>query len=240
MSAFQGEDEQINAVEGETVAVETNATADDELPVKGPATVGALTALPVPSAPKRREFPEVMIDASQPLNVIYCGVCSMPPEFCEYGACYDRCRPWIEANCPEVLGLSQALGAVGLESGGEAEEMKKMKRGGGAQAPRKAAQITTKIVIARIQRQKKKFITSVIGLDTIPDVKIKDVAKLFGKKFSSGASVGETALGVKEVTVQGDVSFDVPPLLLSEYRVDPKAIFFQDDPPGSSLRPYSL
>jgi len=100
--------------------------------------------------------------------------------------------------------------------------------------------MTTKIVIARIQRQKKKFITSVVGLDTIPEVKIKDVAKLFGKKFSSGASVGETAAGLKEVTVQGDVSFDVPPLLVSEYQVDPRSIFFADDPGGTSLRPYSM
>lgn len=77
----------------------------------------------------------------------------------------------------------------------------------------------TKIVITRIQRQKKKFVTSVVGLETIPDLKVKDAAKVFGRKFSSGASVGETATGAKEVTIQGDVSFDVPPLLVSEYKV---------------------
>ena len=44
-----------------------------------------------------------MIDFNSPAQVQYCGVCSMPPEFCEYGTCYDRCRPWIEQNCPEVL-----------------------------------------------------------------------------------------------------------------------------------------
>jgi translation initiation factor 1 (eIF-1/SUI1) len=67
-------------------------------------------------------------------------------------------------------------------------------------------------------------------------VKIKDIAKLFGKKFSSGASVGETAAGAKEVTIQGDVSFDVPPLLVHEYRVDPTTIFYAD---GNNLTPYA-
>jgi density-regulated protein len=113
---------------------------------------------------------------------------------------------------------------------------KKKPKGGGAAALRKAAVIETRIIISKIQRQKKKYVTSVVGLDTIPDVKIKDVAKLFGKKFSSGASVGETATGAKEVTIQGDVSFDVPPLLITEYKVDPTSIFYSDD---GSLRPYA-
>lgn len=48
--------------------------------------------------------------------------------------------------------------------------------------------LETKIVIARIQRQKRKFVTAVAGLDTVPDLKIKDAARVFGKKFSSGIS----------------------------------------------------
>jgi density-regulated protein len=62
----------------------------------------------------------VMIDVSKPLNIIYCGVCSMPPEFCEYGACFDQCLPWIRDNCPEVLSeevLARAMGSVSLEEG---------------------------------------------------------------------------------------------------------------------------
>ena len=41
-------------------------------------------------------------------------------------------------------------------------------------------------MIARIQRQKRKYVTAVAGLDTVPDLKIKDAARVFGKKFSSG------------------------------------------------------
>jgi translation initiation factor 1 (eIF-1/SUI1) len=35
------------------------------------------------------------------------------------------------------------------------------------------------------------------------DLKLKDAVKLFGKKFSSGASVQETQTGSKEVVIQG-------------------------------------
>lgn len=51
------------------------------------------------------------------------------------------------------------------------------------------------------------------------DLKIKDAAKAFGKKFSSGASISETATGEKEVTIQGDCSHDLPAYLIKEFKV---------------------
>jgi density-regulated protein DRP1 len=77
----------------------------------------------------------------------------------------------------------------------------------------------TKVVISRIQRQKKKYVTVIAGLETVPDLKLKDATKVFGKKFSSGASISETQTGAKEVVIQGDVSFDVPAVLVSEFKV---------------------
>jgi len=95
----------------------------------------------------------------------------------------------------------------------------------------------TKVVISRVQRQKRKFVTVVAGLDSVPDLKIKDAARVFGKKFSSGASVGESATGAREIVIQGDVSFDLPPLLISEFKVAPSAIFYLED--GGVIRPYA-
>ncbi len=63
------------------------------------------------------------IDFVNPVIVKYCGICSMPPEFCEFGTCYDRCLPWIRENCPEVLGenaVTEAVGKVSLEDGATA------------------------------------------------------------------------------------------------------------------------
>eukprot|EP01033_Poteriospumella_lacustris_P002296 gene2296-1678_t len=202
-----------------------------------PGEVAEATAAPVAVAtPFVRSLPEVMINAADALTVQYCGVCSMPPEFCEYGACYDRCREWIQSNCPDMLSISSSLAAASVSSSGEPAAAAPKPKGGGAAAPKKLATMQTRILISRIQRQRKKFITAVVGLDTIPETKIKDIAKLFGKKFSSGASVGETATGAKEVTIQGDVSFDIPPLLVQEYKVDPTCIFYAD---GNNLTPYA-
>ena len=75
------------------------------------------------------------------------------------------------------------------------------------------------MVISRVQRQKRKYITVVVGLDTVPDLKIKDAAKVFGRKFSSGSSGSETASGVKEVVIQGDVGLQLPALLMGEFKV---------------------
>ena len=162
----------------------------------------------------------------------------MPPEFCEFGQTFDKCLPWIVANCPEVLSekvLAAAMGEVSLEDGDDGGKKKR----GGAAAPKKgkAAQ-ETKVVIARIQRQKKKYVTAVAGLTTVPDLNIKDAAKLLGKKFASGASIGESPTGQKEITIQGDVFFELPAYLIKELKVPGSAIYFLDDD-KTSLRPYA-
>ncbi len=79
--------------------------------------------------------------------------------------------------------------------------------------------LDTKVVISKVQRQKRKYVTVVAGLESVPDLKIKDAARVFGRNFSSGTSVNESATGQKEVVIQGDVSFEVPQLLINEFKV---------------------
>ena len=170
--------------------------------------------------PKSTIEEDKVFDVRNPRRVVYCPTCSMPPEFCEYGQTFDKCLPWIYANCPEVLSdkvLATMVGTVSIEDDGDGK--KKKERGGGAAAKKSKVLLEPKVIIARIQRQKKKYVTVVVGLDTVQDLKIKDAAKVFGKKFSSGASVGEGPTGQKEVTIQGDVMFDLPPLLMKEFKV---------------------
>ena len=31
-------------------------------------------------------------------DVELCPVCGMPPEYCEYGAKFDLCKPWLKEN----------------------------------------------------------------------------------------------------------------------------------------------
>ena len=43
-------------------------------------------------------------DVSYPLNVQYCGACTMPLEYCEYSSCKEKCREWLEKNLPNLAG----------------------------------------------------------------------------------------------------------------------------------------
>eukprot|EP00899_Mesostigma_viride_P002054 jgi/Mesvir1/1184/Mv17679-RA.1 len=46
-----------------------------------------------------------------PKEVLYCGECGLPPEYCEFGPNFEKCKPWLIENCPGLypeLGASQA------------------------------------------------------------------------------------------------------------------------------------
>ena len=188
-----------------------------------------------------------MIDFDSPIVVKYSPVSGLPAEFCEFSATFEKELAWLKENAPEVLSedqLAKAMGEVSLAddgggkvAGGEegaegidAPKKKEKKNKIGAKIANKTEEEqSTQVIIARIQRQKRKFVTAVAGLDTIPGLKIKEAAKLFGKKFASGSAVSETATGAKEVAIQGDVNFDLVPLIIKEYKVHPSNIFFLED-----------
>mgnify|MGYP001983649354 CR=1 FL=1 len=69
------------------------------------------------------------------------------------------------------------------------------------------------MIINRIQRQKRKFVTSIMGIETIPNVRPKDICKFFGKKFASGAALNNIPGGGTEVVIQGDLQYDLPEVL---------------------------
>jgi hypothetical protein len=59
----------------------------------------------------------------QPIQVIYCGKCGMPPEYCEYGPDFETyCNPWLKKNHPDLhakLKASRVVGAVATAAGEE-------------------------------------------------------------------------------------------------------------------------
>ena len=67
-----------------------------------------------PAAP--RTLPIGPIEGVEyPLKVVYCGVCSLPVEYCQYYPNYDKCREWLETNLPDEfnklnLGRKRVLG----------------------------------------------------------------------------------------------------------------------------------
>lgn len=43
-----------------------------------------------------------MAEKPQPVRMLYCGVCSLPPEYCEFGSDFEKCKPWLIQNVPDL------------------------------------------------------------------------------------------------------------------------------------------
>ena len=151
---------------------------------------------------------------------IYCPLNGLPPEYCEYYPDYDKTRPWIAEHCPHLLKGEDEAGDVG----------KKGKRGGGVIKKKTISADKQKVIISKEVRNKKKAVTSVEGLETF-SVKLKDAAKVFGKKFAASSSVKEKDSGGQEIVIQGDVIWDLPALLEKEYKI-PKSKIFEREKGG--------
>ncbi|MCJ1393603.1 Translation machinery-associated protein 22 [Xylographa bjoerkii] len=78
-------------------------------------------------------------------------------------------------------------------------------------AEKKAA---SKILIKRVERNKRKYVTAVSGLEAF-GLDLKKVSKDFGKKFATGSSVTKVAGGTgEEIVVQGDLSDEIWEMLV--------------------------
>jgi density-regulated protein DRP1 len=130
----------------------------------------------------------------------------------------------------EVGGMDPGCDADGQ---GEEEQLaklalhdKKSRRGATAKT---AIKQETRVIIQKISRNRKKATTSVIGMDTVPDVKLKDVAKAFSKKFAGSSSVKDMPNGKKEIILQGDHMDEVAIMVVEQFKVAPDTVFLDID-----------
>lgn len=189
---------------------------------------------------------------SRALEVVYCPNCTFPPEYCKFGPCWDKCKPWLQQNFPaiyeEVEGtaatkapraetkdtekseatLEGKMEDLEIHLGGESEEegegdeeeedakKKKSKRGGkvaGKGPKTEPAAAPRCVVISKSQRNKKKFVTTVKGVETC-GLSLKTVAQGMAKKFACAASVSGKGAEA-EIQIQGDITQDLPEYLVS-------------------------
>ncbi|KAK4142649.1 translation machinery-associated protein 22 [Dichotomopilus funicola] len=163
-------------------------------------------------------------------EVVYCGVCTLPPEYCEYGGTTKKCQEWLEKKHPSLYSriwspeaLSAATASLSLEAQERAAKDAAKKAAKAEAAEQKQADRLAKsvITIKRIERNKRKYVTSVTGLEAF-GLELKKVAKDFGKKFATGASVTKVPSGGEEIVVQGDVSGEIEEFLLEKYKDIPE------------------
>uniref|UniRef100_A0A2P2IJP4 Translation machinery-associated protein 22 n=1 Tax=Rhizophora mucronata TaxID=61149 RepID=A0A2P2IJP4_RHIMU len=171
-----------------------------------------------------------MAEKPQPVRVLYCAVCSLPAEYCEFGPNFEKCKPWLIENAPDLYpdllkeanakdadkvadqfqstGIFSTAGDAAAPSGtaaGTSAPQQEVKRLPGGKIKKKEK---PEVVIEKVTRNKRKSITTVKGLELF-GVKLSDASKKLGKKFATGASVVKGPTEKEQIDVQGDIAYDI-------------------------------
>lgn len=180
-----------------------------------------------------------MSEKPEPVRVLYCGVCGLPAEYCEFGSEFEKCKPWLIQNAPDLYPdlikeaeakeadkVSDQLQSTSIGGGSSASKPEEVKRLPGGKIKKKEKQ---EIIIEKVTRNKRKCITTVKGLELF-GVKLSDASKRLGKKFATGASVVKGPTEKEQIDVQGDISYDIVEFITDTWRDVPEAaIFFIED-----------
>ncbi|KAB1668827.1 hypothetical protein Goshw_027784 [Gossypium schwendimanii] len=192
-----------------------------------------------------------MAEKPQPVKVLYCPICSLPAEYCEFGPDFEKCKPWLISNAPDLYPhllkeanekegekVSEQLQSVGISSAAEgaassappgstvSSKQEDVKRLPGGKIKKKEKQ---EVVIEKVVRNRRKCITIVKGLDLF-GIKLSDASKKLGKKFATGASVVKGPTDKEQIDVQGDISYDIVEYITETWPAVPEtAIFFIED-----------
>lgn len=120
-----------------------------------------------------------------------------------------KCEDWLSKNHPDLHAklysaeaLSQNLSTLSVDAQKRAEKdaQKKAAKAEAQEARENEKRAASKVVIKRVERNKRKYVTEISGLEAF-GLDLKKVAKEFGKKFATGSSVTKTAAGGEEITV---------------------------------------
>ncbi|KAG5643487.1 Translation machinery-associated protein 22 [Asterophora parasitica] len=178
---------------------------------------------------KKNQTPVVSVPASEepegpptpdpipPVQILYCSVCSFPAEYCEFGSSLTKCKVWLKEEHPDLFdkfysddALTSKVGTLSLEAQAKLEKdtaKKEAKASAKADAALKK-KLASQVIIKRIERNKRKHVTSVAGLEAF-GIDLKKAAKQFASKFATGSSVTKNLQGLDEIVVQGDVSDEI-------------------------------
>ncbi|KAF8467743.1 translation initiation factor SUI1 [Kalaharituber pfeilii] len=139
-----------------------------------------------------------MVSESQAKKVVYCGVCSLPPKYCEFGG---TTKNYTVATSPSRISIEAQAKA-------EKDAAKKAARAAKAEEADAIKKAASKVILKRIERTKRKHVIVITGLRAF-GLDLKKVAKELGKKFACGSS---------EIVVQGDLSDEIEEFLLEKYK----------------------
>ncbi|KAJ2778637.1 Translation machinery-associated protein 22 [Coemansia javaensis] len=164
--------------------------------------------------------------------VMYCGICGLPTEYCEFSASRKKCEEWLRATHPaeheRLYGdqaIAEKLTMTTLSEDKEAREAAKMEKAEQKSEARMARDLEKKlaarVAIKRIERNKRKCVTAVFGLHVF-GIDLKTTAKMMANHFACGGSVAKNPQGLDEIVVQGDFSEEIRDLICAKFPAVPK------------------
>ena len=178
-----------------------------------------------------------------PIEVVYCGGCSLPAEYCEFNPEFDtQCLPWLRKHDASRVDSADKI-AVMQSTCDEVRKKHKMKpverlpsevngeTNGEGGAPVAVAAVvkkkrTPRVTISRVTRSRRKFLTLVDGLDKY-NVDLKEACSAFKKKFACGVTIVKDT---KEIEIQGDVSYELPDVICDLFpQINRKYVRFGED-----------
>lgn len=115
----------------------------------------------------------------------------------------------------DALNAATASLSVDAQKRAAKDASKKAAKAATAEAKEAEKMASSIVYIKRVERNKRKYVTVVTGLEAF-GLENKKVAKDFGKKFATGASVSKVASGGEEIVVQGDLSDDIEEFILEK------------------------
>ena len=120
---------------------------------------------------------------------------------------------------PHTDAVSAGLSTLSVDAQKRAEKdaKKKAAKAEANEAREAEKRATSTIQIKRVERNKRKHVTCITGLEAF-GIDIKKTAKDLGKKFATGSSVTKIAAGGEEITVQGDLSEEIEEWLLDNHK----------------------
>jgi len=121
----------------------------------------------------------------------------------------------------EALAQNLSSLSVKVQERSEKDAAKKAAKAEAKEEREAEKRASSKVLIKRIERNKRKYVTAVSGLEAF-GLDLKKVAKEFGKKFATGSSVTKVPGGGEEITVQGDVSTEIEEYILDTYKDVPE------------------
>lgn len=129
--------------------------------------------------------------------------------------------PLTRSETPDALAAATSTLSLDAQKRAEKDAHKKALKAEAAEAKHAQTIASSKVTIKRVERNKRKFVTTVSGLEAF-GLENKKVAKDLGKKFATGSSVTKVPSGGEEIVVQGDVSEEIEEFLLEKYKVIPE------------------